>query len=555
MSDKTEKILKIIPKEYRKDFKNMNLRGHALAIGAVQLGKSSYILYKALYLAVHKINVIIVTNCSLKNQYLERATVIGCPELFKTIWKNKNIPNLLRRARDDIGERLGSIFVIGAHYININALHNAIAEFRADENFFTMIDEGDLYNSPLDMLDRMNKVTKEISRIKDSQYCIGSEVVTATPYSLTYIRDKYPLTTTHVHWIPKTADYISYGHERFEVREIDDIHLMDSKKEIRETLEACIKDARENVNVVRMYINVTENVHEGIINHDVICKILKRINPEAFILTANDSTYILRYKCKETKKQKKIECKSISDALMAYAPFADKELFIVSCKQTGRGHSIRTVSNLGYSTSDIIYANCEVFCCSEGSTTDSVVQQSLRIGGRFPGYDSDDSFKLILYTTPFVINILDKQLEEDEINYKAFKNNPDKQITELIRPTEDKVHKVVSRTRGLYFQKKLKDQYYHTVDSFEKAIEYLDNYQQSESLGDVALKILEILQVDNGEEGPRKLTAEEIYRSGSDWNMTTKTPVDSIRSRCLKLYETGHVKRTTGAVPYKYYVA
>lgn len=544
-------VISKIPHEYIEMFKKNNNSGNYLTIGAVQLGKSSYILYKALYLIANKIDVIIVTNCSLKYQFYERFKVLGINnKLIQVVWNNRSIYKIISKNKSP------TIYVIGSHYINIKKFNNEYNKIKSNRpgKYFVMIDEGDLYNEfSSSTKDKINKITTEISLLKGSPLCSASEIITATPYSYTYVKDKFPIIAKNVSWIPPSDDYVSYNHHLFQITEVEDLYKMDNKEQIKEELNLIIEDARKQLtnDYVRMYVNITENVHKGIIHQDMICDIIREINRNCSIITANDSKYFYYGSGKKTEYNSISECFNChaNSTLNSTTVTVDtkKELFIVSCKQTGRGHSLRNVAKLSYSTKNIIYANSAVFCCSEGSSTDSIIQQALRIGGRFPDYDKD--FKLLLYTTEHVITTLDEQFKQDIINYNNFKNNPDKLLTELVEPTNEKLNKVVSNTRGKHFQKKINNKYYQTSDTYDVAKSSLKvNINAIE--GPVCQNILRILKFPENIDG---ITAEDIYISDDTWAMTTKTPVDSIRSRCLTLYKAGLINRTD-RVPYKYLI-
>jgi hypothetical protein len=121
------------------------------------------------------------------------------------------------------------------------------------------------------------------------------------------------------------------------------------------------------------------------------------------------------------------ECKSVQEALEFVKKFKEP-VYIISGTQISRGQCLRTFVKLqnelfvqnGSLANDFIYANCEIFLCSETASAEYIKQCSLRIGGRFPNYN-DPNFKLILFTTPEIENTL-----------KNLQTYDDKYVTERI---------------------------------------------------------------------------------------------------------------------------
>jgi hypothetical protein len=550
-------IFKSIPKNFSEMFSGQNLGVPRLTIGSVQLGKSEYILYKSLHLISWTgINVIIVTSCSLKQQFRERISKLGIEtehDFLSVIDDNKKIPSILENAKDR-----RCIFIVGAHNANIDALANNWFEKCSEKPFYLLIDEADLFNNPVEDKHEANKVSVSLENLKVSELCRGSDHLTATPYSYTYVKDKFPIRAEDVTVLPKYSDYVSFGHPKFIVNTIDkDLYQITDKAEMKTELKKIIKKARKEKefrNDIRMYINITEMVADDKkMSQNIIKKLIKDIyakwDRKCAFITANTSKYMYFDRNAGHSECEGIECNSMAEAMLKYRDENYEcddfhlNLFIISSKQTGRGHSLRTVARQNYSVkdNDITYANCALFCCSTGLTTDSIMQAALRIGGRFRDYEQVPDFKLVLYTTERVRNIIKTQREKDEEDYKFIAENPDKFVTEVIKPTATKIHKVVSKCRGTHIQRKVKKWVYQTVDTITAAKTSATVFNSTK----LSEKILNILK-----SGPK--TVCEIYESSTWGELTTSTPTNTISTMCIRMCDAKILGRRDR--PFVYYV-
>jgi len=291
---------------------------------------------------------------------------------------------------------------------------------------------------------------------------------------------------------------------------------------------------------------------ESILGHRIIKKLIMQLNKyfkkQSCFIVANESDYKY-YSSNDDLTIYTSMSRAIEKFIDDENNVGNEMLFVISSKQTSRGSSIRNVSkNPEYTINNITYANCAIFCCSDTLATDQIKQQAHRIGGNFPGHQDSKDFRLTLYTTDRIETILNNQLQDDQNNFKLIEENPNSFLTELINPTEEQRHKVVSVSRGKVYQKKMDGMYYHTIDTIEKKKkeeEALIKEYELKSEKTLNSQILEVLGQFGG------LTAIEIYCKKKDWLSISNTPDKSISTACLLMVRKGILNKTEQK-PYLY---
>jgi hypothetical protein len=463
-----EKLSSKIPPVDLEKCRNRIYCCNKLTIGKIQSGKTQHQIITSIYLVSNVgMNVVMIVAPSLKVQIRERLDNIitrhNVEKYVVFLSNNRNLEKILQSYKN-----VPKIYIIGANYKNIHKLNE---KWCSEIEYYVIMDEGDLFNSAVNKQIK-NNITLELSILREKAY--GDEIVTATPYSLLYLIDDFPVLAKNVEYLEESKNYVGYGNEKFHVYILTDkgneISVY-SRKEIDDfifirSIEAIIKNENNNGNhSVRLYVNITESI----IEHMRIKNILSVHYIDSYFIIANNSEF--RYYSADGSCK---ECNSMAEAYDLFqngTKSNDSILFTIGGKQIMRGHSVRNISSdPNYIHSDLVYCNCQLFDCSGTLAADNIMQ-SIRIFGDFPGYQDDPTFRISLYTTKRIKKILKQRYKDDtEIKAKILAE-PDKYVTQLIPPTDSPRHKVVSRSRGKIYEEFIEDMYYHTEETaMEKKI-------------------------------------------------------------------------------------
>lgn len=412
-----------------------------LVIGSVQLGKTNKIIEDCN--TFHNNGYIVLV---LLNNYKMDL------EQFCNRIKSKNI------IKNDFNKELISINLCNKS--RLKRLKLSIKDFKnknlEQKRIVLLLDESDLFNHSIDKIDKYNKVTKYLKLLL--KYVDEFVCYTATPHTHTFLQDIYPIRSNNITYIPETEDYVSWSSKKFKVKTIESLYLSQesskwSKEQVKHFLDI-IDKPRHRVLLVNVAINIS--------NHYYIGDLIRRHDTNYTVLIINGG---------QVKAMTTYEVfTSISSALKYFKN--SSKIILITCRQVGRGISIRTdvkdfKTNLQCASKEtFIYADAIIYDTSETKTTDAIIQNALRISGRFPmDILNDPKFRLTLYTTKTLKNIIKTQLKwSNNIRANVIEDQKlqrESQIIELIKPLDSKpLRKPFPSSRGKFVIKDIQGKWY-----------------------------------------------------------------------------------------------
>jgi hypothetical protein len=331
---------------------------------------------------------------------------------------------------------------------------------KIDRKIVTIIDESDIFNQDLEKntLENLSKISNELK--KTFKNSISNIKITATSYSHMYVEEIFPISSSDVYFINPDSSYISYGHEKFSVHEIDDLYLSLKKQEWSkvevEYFIDILREIREYYTGYSILPITIVNVAISIKKHLYIKNIIKEHIPDSTLIVINEGSVTV---------SDNIEFYTIQDALSYIKRKGTSvQVIIITCKQMGRGISVRSEIPNFTDIKDIVYANSMIYCCSDTKSSDELIQSSLRISGKFPKWETVEGFELKLYTTEKINKSLEEQIKwssDIKQNIQESQESQEvKKLTELIVPLEEKpIRKPISNSRGKFYCKKIGDSY------------------------------------------------------------------------------------------------
>ena len=526
---------------------------HKLFWGYVQSGKTGFTLDLAIYiLSKFKINVIICVLPSCRDQIKKISETKYGSENFNYIFNNKDLKNLFKE------QETPKITIIGLHHSNIEKLHKELLKYNII--YSLLIDEGDEYNDCYDC--DSNKVTENISKLIESSKHYS--YITATVGSLMYLKNKPALKYGDVNYIDYSDDYIGvktnlYGNKKIDILRLnddDDLFFHTPKKFneklFNEKFTEIYEISKLNLNKkIVMLVTITSSID----GHDLIMNNIRKICKNSSFIIVNKRSYRSYLNDDDDYKQ----LKNITDALR-YCKNSkkDNDIFIIGGNSFSRSIITKTImenSNYNIEDPEYIYPNCQLLCCSKDLGTDNI-HQLIRLSGNYPGHKLDKNFKLLLFTTNNIYESIIQQHHHDELIKERIKDDyyKDKTIYDNLPTTDELLNrKTVSKSRGPQVQKKIGDKVYHNqyqIDNVKQSSKqnssiYIDINNENTVIG----LIIKILKKNN------KMTAREIYEKEKElWDimLSSETPVDTIRARCLELFDNNILNRMGN--PFKYYI-
>lgn len=426
---------------------------------------------------------------------------------------------------------------------------------KINRNLYTIIDESDA----LCVSNGSKIVARELHKLMELSQ--GSSRITATPNAHIILKEKNFLYCRNVYITQTTFDHVSYGHPKFEIiqtknnlflsggkRDELPVYEDDQIDEITDIIydEMCISETIGRVPIG--FINVTYLTDQ----HNYIVELVQEYFPDTTFVCIYKSEITIKYS-RETNLTEEEITERKTQSLQQNMSYLQEEIetglydhsliLLVGSNQITRGQSPRSEVSNYRSYRDIIYAQFMICASSGNKANDSLVQTMLRVGGVFKGQDEHfDGVRL--YTTKDMKDNLDITMDWIERSILEFskEENKDLKTLEVVPKVSKKPSRKpfpLSKGKFSWIKSNRLDGYYHTEESMERNLQFVPETGTINTNGDtIASKIYRILKDTN-----EWMTAKEVMNSQEDWNMTTKTPLFTITTTMIRLFNKTIIKR------------
>lgn len=395
--------------------------------------------------------------------------------------------------------------------------------------------------------------------------CVGSLRVSATIYAHLVVDDSIPVLCRNIHIIPDHPCHVSYGHKKFElVPTINNLHL--SKNSYyspaqQKEFYRIIKESRDRLRLLGhipvLLLMVSRNVRE----HGYIKDLLeKKYKKDVITIVVNDSKIKVNNPDDELFQRKIDKIATLQEvmsivhsSLQSIGNKPSKLVAIIGDAMLGRGQSPRNEIPNFTDYKQIMFASTAIVACANNTPIDTIIQKNFRIGGIFPGQDVRFP-TLRVYTDANTIKNIDTIMQWNETCFEIIQDpaNAERIAREILPPIpltqfdienkKDKLRKLSSKAPSA---KRVQDLVFPTIESFENAMDKEHrNLNPLLKEGSTTRKILDLLT-----ENADWMTRQEVYemRPKEFWKLEhQQTPLHTIGSRLLELYEAGFIYRIKG---------
>lgn len=583
-----EQVEAQVEHEYSEIVRNIKYSKNILINGSVQSGKTNLIIQLAFYSYELGYDVLILVN----NFHMDLKQIEYRLNNYIIEHKKDKIVKILDKKIIPKSFTHRGIYVTLCNKSRVSAINN---NYKPTGDFITIVDESDIFNQNVDKIENnsLNGISKELITLFNKTKSIIR--ITATSFSHVFINDLFPLKNSDIYFTENGPNYISFGHEKFNVIPFEDpaddqtiLEDDDDDEDEEASAEAKVKDKiklylsakktswtdQERAYFIKLiqedreyFISknikpfIVVNVTPTIANHHYIKEVVQEHFYNVTVILVDEGLVKLSQieQVKTLVEQvEQVENLMYFDSIQECLTFVQTEIHkhdtivMITCKQLGRGISTRSQKAYFKDISTILYANSMIYACSDTKSMDEIIQSSLRIGGQFPGYEKIDGFELRLHTSNDIIYAMVEQFNWFNEIIENIKNSPDNKVTEVI-PSLDKKpeRKPISASRGKFICRKIGNSYECTLDKINISLKLLnitDNVDSFKTKSFAELTLIErIKKIVFINEKP--MTYLEIATKGNELNAWVNSVVAdgqlerTVSSLLSKAYENKKIHR------------
>ncbi len=511
------------------DISKININEKNILYMPPQSGKRDYIIQYAIECLKQDISCIIITDTFNEHKHLLEDTLKNIfGDKFKDFIVCDNIDIDITRPR---------IYLTIMHIKYLKQLKDITCKYNI------IIDEGD-------------KVISSSTNLKPSKKSIYIDIltnkrslfVTSTPFANLYI-DKNSINGNCL-IIPKVSEeYINTYTKNFSIKciayDIKDNDKIITKKKINYIkLHNIINQGNfhtfvrnnKNYNIYGYLINIHINIeiHEEIKNN--LSLFIKKSNHNGYIILVNGKQHTVYYVSKYMETIELSE-KSIPQLLLEIQnKWTDNDMYLFEIGKHKIARSVPAcrseLSKKPKNCNELLLITNLIYEPSDNENQANIIQAN-RLAGVYFG---QHKLKLTLFTTQRAKDIYDnysQELDKQIQNMKRFPNL--KTIESCISVSKELINSIPFSKAQASDYKLIKhnDEFYPTKESvpISKKV-YKNRYINDDTIED---KIIRITR-------NKWLSVKKIYDS-CDWNLNSKTPINSVSSRCNELFEKNILKR------------
>lgn len=395
---------------------------------------------------------------------------------------------------------------------------------------------------------KRGKIIKELVKTVNGRF-IG---FTATPFIIFWRKDILGLDIYGGDIIFKSSpvDHVKFGDPTFKV--VISEHKFKQEgfmpKEDKDYLDHCIENSNSHkfdkgeVTGLLIVPGMETSVQEQIKNY------LLEKYPDSFVVMANgdhDRVYNMKRDLNGTRHAKYVSdlpktLRSIHDM---WKP-TDKYVFVLGRNKVGRSTSLRgELDSIPDSCHKMLMITNQIYCTSDIPDFSNIYQGGLRLQGVYPG----EKPMLTLFTSKCAATKIKEYREQIQNTIEAYAEALDTLVQEGCPEVSNNFPKFEGKTIKPYTACKAPHKYYSfndkifpTLESRLKEQAENPNRPERKFTSTTCSKILQILR-----NSKTFMSAEQIYKSISkkDWCFTSSTPIASISSDCLRMFEGGLLNR------------
>lgn len=546
---------------------------HCIILGGVQMGKTEYIRKVAEYITLHtdyNVNIILDNFNVQKNSFLERfkrdmdyyASKFNLKESESVSKLSKYMYNSFI---DNDGTNVNGS-KIRVSICNIKPLRE-LQNANQWSNYIILADESDV--TAVNSIKERTERGKCVNELMLDDGCKGSVRVSATIYAHLICESTVPVLCKNILFFSIPRDYIDY--KKSEVCNIKPLenglsfHLPREsvfntvqKRTLRRIINKRITYLRSIDQIPVFLFLISRNVKQQ--TH--LKKVLERskgFGSKMITILINNGKIKVNHKKIQSiiTANKDITLQGVMTLIQKLDDIKERTVSIIGGAMIGRGQSPRSEVSNFKSYKDILFAQTSFVCTSNTTCVDSIVQNMGRVFGLFPKWKDeitdrlDSNFpKLEIYTSQNEANNFYSIMDWNQkcIEFITDPKNANKVVREHLKPIDtteffdvensrDKLRKMSSKAPPY---KRDGNELYPTEESFVNGRDTeIRNNNFVIKEGTIVHKILEFLKDNNS------YTVKEIYNSNSNWNISenSKTPMNTISSRVIELFEAGKLSR------------
>lgn len=567
---------------------NINLESKfSFMYGMVQQGKRNEVIGFAGNCLKNTHSVFIFTDNYVSQLSHMKETICN---IVKSIGKEFLLKHILLDERDSVNKLVDGLTTFNCIVVmnsSCNQIKKAIDIINkvkqnphfADLKFASIFDEADVTTISADQTNRGQNARELFDLCDKVGFC------SATPMANFWASVSPNILVNDVYVITPPPDYINIRDPNFTIEIEEDSLFIVKKEQITnnyiENLANMIVDGKKEESSPHIWIQPNTKIEvkiwgclvtvsETIEVHNLIAEELAEFfSFNTIIVTMNESNVEVKSKSTLPILKGTYADQSLPQVLyekiqlpLSSHTFNEKDsdiiILVIAGKMAGRGTPMRAeLPTMPKDVSEIILINRQIFFTSNSATHDKITQMGLRMQGRYPCVDPRNKPTISLVTSQKIRDSLFLHMDTVDEQISKFEREQDPRLT--IKEACEKLSQPFVQGVRPYSYARIKvdprkkyiannGEHYPTVESRDKVNMLVGTGTgasarntgiDEDTLGSIILNILSNTR--------NWMSVLEIYNYYKDWNLETKTPLNTISTTTNRLVTKRYIVRKKNA--------